>query len=53
MRIKTIKINWSYPILYVNIFSFNKTNEKGIYYLSRKFGYKGLLPPVISMQNQI
>lgn len=38
MRIKTIKVNWSYPILYENIFSYGKIYEKGIYYLSRKFG---------------
>lgn len=43
MRIKTIKINWSYPILYANIFSSNKINDKGIYYLSRKFGDKETL----------
>jgi hypothetical protein len=38
MRIKTVKINWTYPVLYENIFSSIKVSEKGIYYLSRKFG---------------
>jgi len=43
MRIKTVKINWSYPVLYENIFSSIRVNEKGIYYLSRKFGDKETL----------
>ena len=43
MRIKTVKINWTYPVLYENIFSSIKVSEKGIYYLSRKFGDKETL----------
>ena len=43
MRIKTVKINWSYPVLYENIFSSTRINEIGLYYLSRKFGEKETL----------
>ena len=43
MRIKTVKINWTYPVLYENIFSSIKVSEKGIYYLSRNFGDKETL----------
>ncbi len=43
MHIKTIKINWSYPVLYSNIFSSDMINEKGLYYFSRKFGGKETL----------
>lgn len=39
MRLKTITLKWSYPILYQNIFAYtDRMQEKGIYYLSRKFG---------------
>jgi hypothetical protein len=39
MRLRTIELKWSYPILYQNIFSYpDRISEKGIYYLSRKFG---------------
>jgi len=43
MRIKTVKIYWTYPVLYENIFSSIKVSEKGIYYLSRNFGDKETL----------
>jgi hypothetical protein len=43
VRIKSIEINWSYPVIYENVFSSNKISEKGIYYISRKFGNKETL----------
>ncbi|MBU5428413.1 hypothetical protein KQI41_18650 [Tissierella pigra] len=38
MSVKTIKIHWSYPIIYQNIFYSDGIYGKGIYYISRKFG---------------
>lgn len=38
MRLKSVELKWSYPVSYDNIFSSDKIYEKGIYYISRKFG---------------
>lgn len=43
MNIKMITIHWSYPLLYENIIYSNRINNKGIYYVSRKFGSKETL----------
>ena len=53
MRIKTVKINWSYPVLYENIFSSIRVNEKGIYYLYRNFGDKETLLYIGKTSNSI
>lgn len=43
MKIKTVKIEWSYPRAYENIFNSPKINGVGIYCLSRKYGDKETL----------
>jgi len=43
MKIKNVKIKWTYPIYYYNVLKYKIASEQGLYQISRLFGKKETL----------